>query len=217
VWPFTLDAVTGPKRFLCRICRDKVLEEAINSPRPPKSGYRFDESRDLGASAPEPRRAKGSLARGLSATSPAMRLRLLLCLAFAVGFGALAITKRPKEQVQVTYDRTETFGGQEGLVCRIRNETPHPVTIVGYEEADGLFSDAFPWEEVGPHSNAEWTALLRPGNAPRSVYLYVAPWTFAERESALERYSRLPKPIREWLMRKYDWNRPAYRHQVEFP
>jgi hypothetical protein len=168
---------------------------------------------------------QGSLALGFSATRPAMRLRPLLCLAIAlaVGVGAFAFFKKPEGKVVVTFERTEPWGiNEERVVCRIRNETPHFVVFAGYDDANGLFRNAWPGDpigsqSIGSHSTGEGAAVVRPGKRSRSVFVYVVPWTFAEKESAEERCSHFPEPIRNWFMRKYDENRPTYRHEILLP
>jgi hypothetical protein len=114
----------------------------------------------------------------------------------------------------VTYLRSESVGPDSTrMVFALRNDTGHPVTFVGFLGQDVWYDETL-GSEIKPQSTSEVSVRWNTKNQPRLVYAYVVPWTFAEKDSAEERYYRFPNPIWEWFMRKYNPRRPAYRHEV---
>jgi hypothetical protein len=134
-----------------------------------------------------------------------------------MGLGAFLLIRKPKGEVMVTYVRTEGIG-RPLMVFAIRNDTGHPVTFTGFlDKNTGALYDMEDGSEVPPQSTTEVSAVCKTVNLPHVVHAYVVPWTFVQRESAAERYSRFPEPFRTWFMRKYYWYQPAYRHEVILP
>jgi hypothetical protein len=149
----------------------------------------------------------------------AMRFRLLLCLALVVGLAAFALFRKQEGKVLVTYVRTERLK-EAWMVFAIRNDTRHPVRFIGFPDEDPndtlILYKVDDWE-VPSQFTTEVSARWDTVNPPRLVHAVVLPSTKAEEESPAQRYSRFPKFIREWLMRKYDPRNPDYRHEVVIP
>ena len=144
-----------------------------------------------------------------------MRLRLL-CLAIAVGVGVFAFLRKPERTVAVTYLRSESVGTDSTrMVFALRNDTGHPVTFLGC--VGGTTPNSPGSLEIPPHSTMEAPTVWKNVDLPRVLYSYIVPWTFAENRAAEKRYARYPKPLRTWFMRKYDSQRPAYRHELQLP
>jgi len=66
--------------------------------------------------------------------------------------------------------------------------------------------------EVQPHSTFELSAMTPADVQP--VSMRIIPWTWRAAQQSEQRCSGFPRPIRDWLLRKYDPQRPEYRHEV---
>jgi hypothetical protein len=141
--------------------------------------------------------------------------------------GALAFIRKPEGKVVVTV--TGTSGEANGAEWReftIRNDTQRIVTFAGFGSERqsagprhrlGDLGITRTFSEIKPHSYIRLTAAFKIERRPYSASVYVVAFTSAEEAEAEDHYSRLPRPIRECFMRKYDTRRPAYRHEVVYP
>jgi hypothetical protein len=151
-----------------------------------------------------------------------MRLRHFVCFALVAGLLAFAITTERRHGVVVTYLRSEDRDrGRPWRVFAIRNDTDKPVTFIDLLPLEGPIVTELDSPrgscEIKPHSTMELRAKWVRVEPPHLINVYVVPWTSEEKFRAGERYSKLPKFIREWLMRKYEPHLPAYGHQGTAP
>jgi hypothetical protein len=139
-----------------------------------------------------------------------------LAAGLGLAFGVWKFGRQPQPRIEATAHRSFSQGVTR-IRLSIRNESSGQVSLVGFQPIEGVRYFLSATSIVEPHSSNDWEIIWEPGKIPRSVTLYIAPWTSEESEEAKEKYSRLPEFVRDWLMRKYDPHRPEYRREIILP
>jgi hypothetical protein len=147
--------------------------------------------------------------------------RWLWLLPLILGVGAVVYVIRPiPGHVEVRVIQRE----DTSCTLLIHNGTRHRVYMsdfglvwVGQPQFAGIMQEHSKPNAVEPNSEETWVVHVGRAPVPRAGVIFLPPWTDEEAERAKFRAQPWPKPIRDWLLRKYKPRDPRYLHSVQIP